>query len=103
VVWVAGGGFGLLAAILGAVLHSRVLDTASIAVLTGTTGGGRDRRRGSWLLAAAPAQAVREHAGHGFARRLTAPASGVDVDGTRARCLRCGRLDMGYLVTAHRY
>lgn len=42
VVWVAGGGLGLLAAILGAVLRSKVLDTAGLAVLTGTillTGG----------------------------------------------------------------
>ena len=36
-VWVAGGGLGLLVAILGAVLHSAVLDTTGIAVLTATT------------------------------------------------------------------
>ena len=36
-VWVAGGGLGLLAAILGAVLHRAMLDTAGIAVLTATT------------------------------------------------------------------
>jgi hypothetical protein len=41
-VWVAGGGIGLLAAVFGAVLHSRVLDTAGLAVLAATvllTGG----------------------------------------------------------------
>ena len=36
-VWVAGGGLGLLAAILGASLHSRPLDIAGLAVLTATT------------------------------------------------------------------
>ena len=36
-VWVAGGGLGLLAAIMGAILRSKILDTAGLAVLTGTT------------------------------------------------------------------
>lgn len=36
VAWVAGGGLGLLVAVLGAVLHKTVLDTAAIAVLTAT-------------------------------------------------------------------
>jgi hypothetical protein len=35
--WVAGGGLGLIVAILGAVLRSRVLDTVGLAVLIGTT------------------------------------------------------------------